>query len=103
MSSAEVQRTYSTDAATLRAAIIEAASAVRLTKVKPDTAAVEISEPFRLLAFTWPAKLVATFSDVEGGVTVHYKASNFGFGPIQSGHIRKKLEHVTTALAQYER
>ena len=103
MSSVEDHRVYSSDAETLRAAIIEAGKGVRLTKETAAPNAVQISEPFNLLRFTWPAKLVASLSDEEGGVAVSYKVSNFGFGPVQSGHVKKVLAHVTSALAQYER
>ncbi len=64
---------------------------------------VEISEPLNPLRFTYPAKLVAILSDWEGGVTVNYRVSNFGFGPVQSRYVKKALAHVTAALAQCER
>ncbi|HEY5625217.1 MAG TPA: hypothetical protein VIT93_01880 [Dehalococcoidia bacterium] len=102
MSTVEDRRAYSVDAETLRAAIIEAGKGVRLTKEATVANVVQINEPFNFLRFTWPAKLVASFSDEEGGVAIDFKVSNFGFGPIQGGHVKKVLAHVTSALAQYE-
>ena len=103
MSSTEDRRVYSSDAETLRAAIIEAGRGIRLTKEKAvDANTVQVSETFNLLRFTWPAKLVASLSDEEGSVAIDYMVSNFGFGPVQSGHVKKVLAHVTSALAQYE-
>jgi hypothetical protein len=103
MSKAEDRRVYATDVQTLRSAIVEAGKGVKLTKEVPDGNTVQLNEPFTILAFTWPAKLVATMSDEGGATAIAFRVSNFGFGPIQSGHVRKKLEHITAALAQYEK
>ncbi len=103
MSSTEDRRVYSSDAGTLQAAIVEAGKGIGLTQEKVEGNTVQVSEPFSFLRFTWPAKIVATLSDEQGGVAVDFRVSNFFFGPVQSGHVKKVLAQVTSALAQHER
>ena len=103
MSTVEDRREYSADAESLRAAIIEAGKGIGLTKERVDGNTVQMSEPFNFLRFTWPAKLVAALGDEDGGIAIDYKVSNFGLGPIQGGHVKKALAHITSALAQFEK
>jgi hypothetical protein len=61
-----------------------------------------MGEPFRLFSFRWPARLRAIVRSDGTGSVVDYDVSNFGFGPMQSAHVRKVLGNVTAELASLE-
>lgn len=102
MASYSETRTYNLDPKALGDAIASAATAAGLReKSRTDTELVA-GEAFSLLKFSWPAKIVATLKPDGARATVDYKVSNFGFGPINTGHCKSVLKKVTDALAANE-
>ena len=48
--------------------------------------------------FAWPAKVTLTAAPTDAGACATIAVSNFGLGPIQSGHVGKHLRRFLVAL-----
>jgi hypothetical protein len=66
----------------------------------PDT--LVLGEPLRLLSFTWPGKITITCHSEASAVTANFTVTNFGFGPIQTRHVHRLLEHLLAELSRME-
>lgn len=50
------------------------------------------------LRFTFPVQVIANFHDENGSTRVILNGSNFGFGPIQSRHVKSQLQGLTRLI-----
>lgn len=48
--------------------------------------------------FTFPVQVIANFHDENGSTRVILNGSNFGFGPIQSRHVKSQLQGLTRLI-----
>jgi hypothetical protein len=102
MSKYSEARTYSLDAKVLSDAMIAAAQAAGLREKSRSDDAVVVGEPFKLLKFSWPAKITATLKPSGPHTSVDYIVSNFGFGPLQTAACKNALKKLTDGLADKE-
>lgn len=68
-----------------------AAKEMRLL-VKKDSNSAFVGAERQGLGFSWAAKIEASIKTGAGGQRISLKASNFGIGPVQSGHCKAVLE-----------
>ena len=102
MSSATDTRSYTLEPAALADALVAAGPSLKLRQKGRSDNLVTMGEGFKLLGFSWPATITATITPSAGKTSVEYRASNFGFGPVQTGHCKKLIEKVIAALADKE-
>ena len=98
---------YSLDKAS--AAVLEAFKLVRLHAVPvkvstpsssnyPRNQEMKALEDFNVFSFSWPITAKVQLSPQEQGTSIEISCSNFGLGPIQSGHCKKKAEQLRDAI-----
>jgi len=102
MSSATDSRSYALDPPAFGDALVVAGQAIGLREKSRSDSVIAMGEPFSLLSFRWPATVTASLKPSGGQTSVNYTVNNFGFGPIQSAHVRKLLQKLTAALADRE-
>ncbi len=54
--------------------------------------------PVPFVVAGWPAKVTVTAIAVPGGARADILVTNFGFGPVQTGHCQKQLRRLLEAL-----
>lgn len=68
--------------------------------MRKSNSRIVCKEPFQISSFTWAAKVeIRLEPSAEDTTSLLLKGSIFGYGPIQSGHLKRQMDNLTNRIS----